>query len=145
MVRGHQQIVVKWMRRQLDRLGWTPERWAREAGLAPTTVTRAMAASFSSVSSVPTLHALARAAGVRSVIDFLGLQADGSPDAPVLAAMLDELLPVVGYLANKERIGLLAGALAQALAGMVEQNDTTDPELARVLARAARANLYRTS
>jgi hypothetical protein len=145
VMQGHQQIVVKWMRRQLSRLQWKPERWAREADLAPTTVTRAMAETYQSVSSVPTLHALARAAGVPSILDFLDRQANCQIRFPVLSAMLQELLPAVGCHVGDDMIEKLAAALAVSIAGLSAQpgDEGSNPEVARALARAARAQIYK--
>lgn len=68
-----QQIIAEWLERTRLKKGWTWEQWAREAEIgAPTTLTRAIKANYSSVTSIPTLHALAQAAGVPSVLDFLG-------------------------------------------------------------------------
>ena len=51
--------------------GWSPERWAHEAGVAPTSITRAMQESYTGVSGTQVLHSLARAAGVPSPLDAL--------------------------------------------------------------------------
>jgi hypothetical protein len=129
------------MERQLARLRWKPERWAREAGLAPTTVTRAMAANYESVSSVHTLHVLARAAGVPSILDFLDGQATISVRYPIITVMLAELLPAVGCVIDETSLARLGEALAQSLLGMTHQDESarTDPEVARLVARAAKA------
>lgn len=142
-MRAEQRIIVNWMRRQLERLQWKPEKWAKEAHLAPTTVTRAMADNYDSVSSVPTLHALARAANVPSLLDFLEGQASIAPRYPVITAMLTELLPAVGCNIATIEIERLGEALAQAMFGMTHQNGEAgrDPEVARLLARAARGSL----
>jgi hypothetical protein len=144
-VRNLQAVVVRWMGRQLERLGWSAERWAREAGLSPTTVTRAMSPSYGSVSSVPTLHALARAAGVPSIVDFLDGQALILGDFPVLAAILEEILPAAGCNLSQERTVETAEAIGRAVCGMLEQppDRRNDPDLARALARASRTSLYR--
>lgn len=144
-MRAEQQIVTKWMLSQLDRLQWKPEKWAREAGLSPTTVTRAMAPAYNSVSSVPTLHELARAAGVQSVLDFLDAQVTVAPRYPLITAILLELLPMVGCNLPEEKVRALAEALSQTLAGLDEQVPAQrgDPEVARLLARAARVTMTR--
>jgi len=139
-MRGQQRIIVGWMRRQLARLQWKPERWAREAGLAPTTVTRAMSEEYQSVSSVTTLDALARAARVPSILDYLEGRAGFAPRGGVLDAMLGELLPAVGCDITDAKRRMLAEALAQALAGMAELSDSAEnADVARVLAQAARS------
>lgn len=142
-MRGMQKIIVRWMRRQLDRRAWSAERWAREAGLAATTVTRAMSDTYPSVSSVPTLHALAKAAGVPSVLDFLDGQANLPFTYPVLSAILAELLPVVGCNLEGARIEALAHAIVDVLVGLsVQDGEASDPHMARALAKAARATLF---
>lgn len=141
-MRGEQRVVVGWMRRQLDRLHWKPERWAHEAGLAPTTVTRAMADNYNSVSSVTTLHALARAAGCPSILDFLEGQTNLDLAYPIITTALKELLPAVGSHLPDDTVAALAGAVAQVVAGMAEQGDGGgDTDTARVLAKAARVTL----
>jgi hypothetical protein len=130
------------MTRQLDRLHWSAERWAREAKLAPTTVTRAMSPSYKSVSSVSTLHALARAAGVPSILDYLETQGNLSRHFPMLAIMLEELLPVVGCRLNHEELTAFSHALGQAIITTTEQPDVCrDPEAVRIIARAAKSAL----
>ncbi len=95
-----QRIVVAWMRAVLDRLHWTPALWAKEARISPTSLTRAMSDDFDSVSSVRTLHALARAAKIPSVVDFLQWQTQlpdpVESDGKVIAALLERLLPASG-------------------------------------------------
>jgi hypothetical protein len=140
-MRPEQRVIVKWMQRQLQRLQWKPERWAKEARLAPTTVTRAMAENYDSVSSVTTLHALARAASVPSILDFLAGQEKIALRYPIITVMLGELLPAVGCQLSDDLLRAVAEALAQALTGMIHQepNASRDPEVARLLARAAKA------
>ena len=70
-MRVEQRAVVKWMNAQLRRMGIAPEQWAKRAHIHPSTVTRARDEAYGSVTSVPTLHALAVAAGAPSVLDFL--------------------------------------------------------------------------
>lgn len=141
-MRGEQRVIVAWMRHHMERLGWNPEKWAKEAHLAPTTVSRALAENYESVSSVPTLHALARAAGSPSVLDFLQGQADLKRAYPMMTATLRELLPAVGCNLPGRTVEALAEAIGDVIVGMAEQINGGDPdELARVLARAARAKV----
>jgi hypothetical protein len=122
-MRPEQRIVVKWMRCQLDRLEWVPERWANEAGLAPTTVTRAMSKNYDSVSSVTTLNALARAAGIPSIVDFLAGQAALEvSDYPVLTKTLEEILPVLGCELPPEKLTILAEAIGSTISGLSRRN-----------------------
>jgi hypothetical protein len=139
-MRGQQRIVVGWMKAQLERLGWKPERWAREAGLAATTVTRAMSEDYASVSSIPTLDALARAANVPSVLDFLSGYAGMTPPPELVAVLLEELLPTVGCHPDKQQIGALGEAISRALAGMAALPAETarKPDVARIIAQASR-------
>lgn len=82
-----QAAVVAWMTRVLDAKGWTAERWAREAAISPSTVTRAMKEDYPSTSSLPILHKLARAAGVVSPVDFL-IGTASLPDAEAVENFL---------------------------------------------------------
>lgn len=121
-IRQEQKIIVKWMRCQLDRLEWLPERWAREAGLAPTTVTRAMSDNYGSVSSVTTLNALARAAGIPSVIDFLDGQASLEVrDYPVVASTLERVLPELGCDLSSEDVSRLSAIIGAAITGIANR------------------------
>jgi hypothetical protein len=124
-----QQIIVDWMARQLRRMGIRPQAWAERAGVYPTTITRAMKPDYTSVTAIPTLVALARAAQVPSVLDFLEAQdASGvtvaratAPPAPPLseddlAPLLAALLPLVpkGSL-TESAVRDLAAALSYGL------------------------------
>jgi hypothetical protein len=140
-VRELQGVVIRWMARQLERLQWSAERWAKEADLSPTTVTRAMSKSYNSVSSVPTLHALARAAGVPSILDFMEGQVRLNVTCPVMTAALRELLPFAGVKLDDATLERVSQALVMTLVGLAEQEGDAgaDPDLAAKLARAARA------
>lgn len=135
---AHQAVIVDWMQRQMKRLGWRPETWAKAAGLAPTTVSRAISPGYASVSSVPTVHALAVAAQVPSVLDFLAGRAGIAPGSKVLCGMLVELLPAIGCRSPEAKVERLAHALSVALAGWSELSDGDELEHAKILARAAR-------
>jgi hypothetical protein len=137
-----QAVVVRWMTRQLSRTHWSAERWAREAGLAPTTVTRAMSPSYKSISSVPTLHALARAAGVPSILDYLDTQGNLSKHFPMLTIILEELLPVVGCRLDEPKLTALSHAIGTAVVTMTEQPEACkNPDMVRVIARASKSSL----
>lgn len=142
-VKQQQAAVVRWMESQLDRLGWSAEQWARAAGLSPTTVTRALTPAPKSVSSVPTLHALARAARVPSVIDFLEGDAmlNLSPDA--MTVLIEELFPIAGIKTTAQQRADLAILSAEVRRGLGEQETHLmgDRATVRVLAKAARAHL----
>lgn len=137
-VKDMQRVIVRWMARQLERTGWSAERWAREASLAPTTVTRAMSPHYHSVSSVPTLHALARAADVPSILNFLEGQVIISPKYPILTAMLQEVLPTLGVELQEDTVTALAHALGEAICGMTSEVMSPKPELEHALAEVAR-------
>ena len=51
--------------------GWSPEEWSKRAGIASTTLTRAMRNSYDGVTSVLVLDKLARCAAVPSPLDAL--------------------------------------------------------------------------
>lgn len=67
-----QRIVVAWMQRVMQERGLSAEQWAGRAGVAATSITRAMRDSYAGTTSLPLLHRLARAAEVASPLDFLG-------------------------------------------------------------------------
>lgn len=92
-VRNEQRIIADWMRRILARKGWTGKEWAERAGVNPSTVTRAMADEYESVTSIPTIDALARTAGVPSPLDALAEERRPLiPNADALEVMLDVIL-----------------------------------------------------
>lgn len=70
-MKPEQVVIADWMQRQLDRKGWSAVEWARCANIAPTSITRAMSHDYNSVTTLPVLEKLARAAEVESVLDFL--------------------------------------------------------------------------
>lgn len=145
-MRPEQQIIVAWMRRQLERLRWNPERWAKEAGLSPTTVSRAMHDKYESVSSVTTLHALARAANMPSILDYLTHQTNSAYTAPLIGAVLAELLPAIGCNPDDELLGKLgvcvSHTLAQVQHGTLDRHENYDIHQARTVARAMRSVFF---
>lgn len=97
LVRDEQKIIADWMRRQLDRLGWTAKHWAEQAGVNPSTVTRAMEPDYASVTSLPTIDKLAQAAGATSPLEYLERNGSAShrkatPSEGALRIMLGTLL-----------------------------------------------------
>lgn len=89
-VKPEQRVIADWIERVRVKTGWTLGKWASEAGIkAATTVTRAVKDDYESVTTINTLHALARAAKVPSVLDFLeGSAVSVSGLKPVLAEVL---------------------------------------------------------
>lgn len=125
-VRAEQRIIAEWMRRQLDRLGWSGKEWAEKAGVNPSTVTRAMEDDYKSVTSMPTIDALARAAGTVSPLAFMEHNGHGRGDVPsddALAIILAKILPEDP---RSPRLPLLARRLGYGLAILAR-----NPELAR--------------
>lgn len=70
--------IAKWRDAVLDRPGFNASRWGRAAGIDPSVIRRNMDPDHSSVTTIQNLHALARAASIPSVLDFLSQQADGA-------------------------------------------------------------------
>lgn len=93
-MRMEQRAVVKWMNAQLRRMGIAPEQWAKRARVHPSTVTRARDDNYTSVTSIPTLHALAVAAGAPSVLDFLNDESGRAvaPDSAQIATVVRAVL-----------------------------------------------------
>lgn len=98
-MRPEQRIIADWIETTRAKKGWTYAEWARRAGLgADTTITRALKDKYASVTSVPTLHQLATAAEVPSILDFLSENADeeekAAPSEAALTGLLAALLPL---------------------------------------------------
>ncbi|WCT73955.1 S24 family peptidase [Sphingomonas naphthae] len=90
-----QRIIAKWLETTRERLGWSWASWAEKAGLgAATTLTRAVKEDYASVTGIPTLHALAKAANIPSVLDFLASNLDASRVAPPEPANDDDTVEV---------------------------------------------------
>ena len=96
-----QKIIAEWIEATRERTGLSYPEWAKRADLgAATTLTRALKDDYQSVTSVKTLHALAQAAGVPSILDFLRGQVGGvppqagRPNEEALASLLAAVLPL---------------------------------------------------
>lgn len=133
LMQGAQRIVVDWMKAQLQRHGWKPGGWAVKAGIAPTTISRAMHESYTSVTSLPTLHALAVAAGVPSVLDFLAAQTAANAMPGATRAVIGEVLTIVGCERDADTV---SDAIMDAL-GTVARADSPDETFIKAAARAA--------
>jgi hypothetical protein len=98
--------IAAWRDVILQRTGWTAKTWARKSEVTPSTVTRTMDESSPSTVRVETLHALARGAGLPSVLDLLEEQA-GKPvrSAPELqdAETLARLMAIAMRVAPEDR------------------------------------------
>lgn len=134
-MREEQRIIADWMRRQLDRLKISAEEWAREAKLSPTTVTRAMKDDYASVTSIPTLAALARVANVASPLDFLK-----GTDISVASVPSEDALAVI--LEAVQRDGVSPPAMARGLAHglrLLARNPEIpkNPEMLRIVAQSS--------
>lgn len=88
-----QRIIANWMTRLMAKRGWTAQSWAEQAGTSPTNISRAIKDDFTSLTTVRTLHQLAVAAKIPSVLDFLEDQ-DGSPafNEEAAAGVISEIL-----------------------------------------------------
>lgn len=119
-VQPEQQIIVEWMARQLRRMRIRPQAWAERAGVYPTTITRAMKPDYTSVTAIPTLDALARAAQVPSVLDFLAGQ-----DVPASAGS-PSLEPAAPPLSEEDLAPLLAALLPLVPKGKLTESAVRD-------------------
>ena len=108
-MRDTQRIVAEWMRRTLRTREWTAEFWGRRAGVAPTTITRAMQESYRGVTSLRALDKLARAADIDSPLDVL------QPNC-ILVALPDDNGVLVPELIKVAREAVLR-RVAQSLGG----------------------------
>jgi phage repressor protein C with HTH and peptisase S24 domain len=86
--------VANWMKRQMERLSWTPQRWAKEAGTSPTNITRALDPDQKPIATLSTLHALARAARAPSVLDFLNDNLSRPAPRHVPSPSNDDTVPI---------------------------------------------------
>lgn len=139
-VKPEQRVIADWIERVRARTGWSLGKWASEAGIkAATTVTRAVKDDYESVTKIETLHALARAAKVPSILDFLGGSAfSASGLKPVLSDLL-KLAPRGGW--TERDVEHLVQALAYGL-GLPEA-DPANPASEDAYAVAARAAVAR--
>lgn len=139
-VKPEQKVIANWIERVRARTGWSLGRWASEAKIgAATTLTRAVKEDYDSVTKIETLHALARAANVPSVLDFLeGDAFSVSGLKPVLADLL-KLAPRGGW--TEQDVEHLVQAIAYGL-GLPEA-DPANPPSEGAYAVAARAAVAR--
>lgn len=148
-VQPEQKIIANWLIRTKEKHGLSYGKWADDAGLgAATTITRAIKEDYASVTSVPTLDALAKAVGEPSVLDFLDGQvqpaADGPPALPseeALASLLSVVLPLVrksgGSASSVQSTRAAAAALQRGLEILGDQIASSDPATLGAAARGA--------
>lgn len=141
-----QKIIADWIRRTLQAKNWNAANWATAAKVSPTTITRAIAEDYDSVTSVKTLNTLARAAEVPSVLDFL--ESEGSttvstpapavPSVESLSALLAAVLPLAPRgRQTAESLRVVAAALESGLALLAEQIANGEDLALGVASRAA--------
>lgn len=142
-VQPEQRIIADWIERTRNRLGWSYKKWAEKAGIgAATTLTRALKDDYQSVTSVKTLHDLARAAGERSILDFLAEQESGStvpvPSEEALAGLLSAVLPLASRgRTTAQSLRVVAAALQHGLELLGDRSATDDAGALDVAARGA--------
>lgn len=131
-----QKIIAKWMKRVRTKTGWSWNKWAERADIgAATTLSRAVKDDYGSVTKIETLHALARAANVPSVLDFLEGEA---VSVSALKTVLGELLPLAPRTRWTEPdVERLVEALAYGLG--LQSADPANPTSEDAYAVAARA------
>lgn len=149
LMQPEQRIIANWIERTRERLGWSYAEWARRAGIkAGTTITRALKDDYDSITSVQTLHALAKAADEPSILDFLSGKSDvAEPTLPIpneetLSALLAAVLPLARRGRQSEQsLQVVAAALARGLEILGDQAPTGDN--AGALGAAARGAVAR--
>lgn len=143
-----QRIIAAWIKAVSERLGWSYAVWAKRADIgAATTITRALKDDYESVTSVKTLHALAKAAGERSILDLLEEQASGAeraseatgPSVEAVEALLSAVLPLLpsGGRVTEQSLRAVSAALAHGLELLGDQRATNDSGSLSVAARGA--------
>lgn len=128
--------VSRWRDHVLKIKGWTAQQWADKAGVSATTITRSMAPVHSSTAKLETLHLLARAAGVPSVVDFMeGRAVSGIALRPLLSELM-QLAPKGRW--TEQDVEHLAEALEYGL-GLPPSDLATpaSPDAYKTAARAA--------
>lgn len=118
--------------------------WAKAAGFAPSTVTRATADDYSSVTSLITIHGLARAADVPSPLDMMRAEyvvtfERSEAAEAIMMGILDALPAGLSEASRASAIlrGLQSGAdLLQHTPALAER-----PEELRAVARSLAAHL----
>lgn len=73
------RIINKWAEGVMALRGWSAMEWAKRAKISPTTITRGMKADAQSTTKIENIHALAVAARVPSVLEFLETGATEPP------------------------------------------------------------------
>lgn len=136
-----QIVIANWLERTRQQMGWSWSQWAKKAGVgAGTTLTRAIKDDYKSVTSIPTLHALAQAAEVPSVLDFLSGQ---TIEKPVnVEALTQALTYVLKNIPKAELSDQLAGTYVRAALHALELVDNdpvkiANPDVMDVAARGA--------
>lgn len=93
-VREQQRPIAEWLRAVMAQKKVKATEWAKLAGLGRDTVSRAVREDYNHVTSTTTLLKLAKAVGVQAPID-LGSNIPGVPSAPVLAAIINQMLVIL--------------------------------------------------
>jgi len=137
-----QRIIAAWMRRVMQQKDWSAQEWAKQSGVTPTNISRAVRDDYESITSIRTLDKLARAARVPSVLDFLaGTSASNSLNANEVTTVLAELLGSGNWTATDAP--RLAEALLYGL-GLATSDPATpaSDEMLKVAGRAAADRLH---
>jgi lambda repressor-like predicted transcriptional regulator len=91
-VQDQQKIIVAWMSDVIARTGHSPQSWSKAAGVASTTITRAMKPDYKFVTKQQTLEALADAVGLSPPV-IVGGRIVLPPNADVLVVLPNAILP----------------------------------------------------
>lgn len=126
------------MKAYLARSGKTASEWSASAGLHKTTVSRAMKDDFNSVTSIPTLHRLASAAGIPSVLDFLRAQAVEQELPDLTIELLRETLAMLGCTLTDADFNWLSTVMlsARAMIDKLEPDMRSNPTFRKAVLKA---------
>jgi hypothetical protein len=125
LMQGAQEVIAHWMKCYMERSGAKATDWAESAKLHKSTVSRAIKEDFDSVTSVKTLDALARAAGIPSVLDFLRAQSIEFEFPDLTIELLRHALPALGCELDDVAFNKLSTILLAARSMI----DKADPDL----------------
>lgn len=136
--------ISLWRDRVMAHLGWNAAHWAKRASISDTTITRGMKRDAASTIKIENLHALAQAASLPSVLDFLASQPGAPasrqmdlPPAEVLSIIFDELAAEMVGARVRDSAFRPAGRALELLLRQIAENPAihANPDALRAVVR----------